>query len=204
MTILVTGNFQQQDIAQLALADLKAAGFSQDRFTTFFVNPAGQHDLSPIGGDQDESPGTEDSAAGSATGAAVGGAIGAAVGLATLPVLGPAGPAVGGGVGAYVGSLYGALATTEDKTPDGENRSEASTPYSARPLQSSLPPQREQRTPRKSGVVVAVACPTSAEQEDAIRILRTHSASDVERTQGTLVAGEWTDFSPLKPVDVLP
>lgn len=206
MTILITGNFQQQDSAQKAIADLKAAGFPQDGITTFFVNPAGQHDLSPIGGDEQESPGTEDSPAGSATGAAVGGAIGAAVGLATLPVLGPAGLAAGGGVGAYVGSLYGALGSTEDKTPDGEDRTETSPTggsaqltYTAHP---ASPPT--QPTARKSGVLVAVAAPTSAEQEAALRILRAHCASELEQTQGTLVAGEWTDFSALDPVHVIP
>ena len=89
MTTIISGNFQQQAEAQSALSDLAGAGFEAGKTTTFFVNPPGQHDRYPIGGDEDESPGTEDAAAGSASGAAVGGAIGVAVGLATLPVLGP-------------------------------------------------------------------------------------------------------------------
>ena len=115
MTTIITGNFQQQDEAQQAMSELTGAGFTADQTTTFFVNSPGQHDLYPIGGDEDESPGTEDAAVGSASGAAVGGAIGIAVGLATLPVPGP-GAAVGAaGVGAYAGSLYGALGNTDDK-----------------------------------------------------------------------------------------
>ena len=112
MTTIITGNFQQQDEAQQAMSELTGAGFTADQTTTFFVNSPGQHDLYPIGGDEDESPGTEDAAFGSASGAA---AIGVAVGLATLPVLGPGAAVAAAGVGAYAGSLYGALGNTDDK-----------------------------------------------------------------------------------------
>jgi hypothetical protein len=186
MTILISGNFQQQDEAQRALSDLAGAGFAAAQTATFFVNPPGQHDRYPIGGDEDESPGTEAAAAGSASGAAVGGVIGVAVGLATLPVLGPGAAVAGAGVGAYAGSLYGALGNTDDK-----NNPE--TPAAREDLRRSEPP-------RKSGMLVAVSAPASAQQDTAIRILRAHAATDIERTEGTIVAGDWTDFNPLTPL----
>ncbi len=183
MTTLITGNFQQQDDAQRALSDLAGAGFAADQMTTFFVNPPGQHDRYPIGGDQNQSPGTEDSAGGSASGAAIGGAIGVAVGIATLPVLGPGAAIAGAGVGAYTGSLYGALGKTDDKNnPD---------------TQAEREELRRSEQPRKSGVLVAVSAPASAQQDAAIRILRALGATDIERPEGTIVAGEWTDFNPL-------
>ncbi len=183
MATIITGNFQQQDEAQQALSDLAGAGFAADQTTTFFVNPPGQHDLYPVGGDRDESPGTEDAAGGSASGAAVGGAIGVAVGLATLPVLGPGAAVAAAGVGAYAGSLYGALGNTDDKkNPE---------------TQAAREELRRGKPPRKSGMLVAVSAPASAQQDAAIRILRAHRATDIERTEGTIVAGDWTDFNPL-------
>ena len=157
MATIITGNFQHQDDARRAWSDLLGAGFGADQMTTFFVNPPGQHDLYPIGGDEDESPGTENAAAGAASGAAFGGAIGVAVGIATLPVLGPVAPAAGAGVGAYVGSLYGALSNTDDNNPE---------------TQSGHEELRRNEPPRRSGMLVAVSAPSSEQQETAIRILR--------------------------------
>ena len=186
MTIIITGNFQQQDEAQRALSALTGAGFAVDKTTTFFVNPPGQHDRYPVGGDQDESPGTEDAAGGSVSGAAVGGAVGVAVGLVTLPVLGPGAVVAAAGVGAYAGSLYGALGNTDDK-----NNPET---------QAAREELRRSELPRKSGMLVAVSAPASTQQDTAIRILRAHGAADIERPEGTIVAGEWTDFNPLTPL----
>ena len=185
MTIIITGNFEQQDKAQRALSDLAGAGFAVDQTATFFVNPAGQHDLFPIGGDEDESPGTEDAAGGSASGAAIGGAVGVAVGLATLRCR-PGAAVAAAGVGAYAGSLYGALGNTDDKkNPE---------------TQVAREELRRSRPPRKSGMLVAVSAPASVQQDAAIRILRAHGATDIERPEGTIVAGNWTDFNPLTPL----
>lgn len=186
MTTIITGNFQQQDDARQAWSDLLGAGFAADQATTFFVNPPGQHDLYAFGGDADESPGTEDAGAGAASGVAFGGAIGAAVGLAAVPVLGLGAPVAGAGVGAYAGSLYGALSNTDDK-----NNPET---------QDARAGLRRSESPRKSGMLVAVAAPASAQQDTAIRIMRTRGATDIERTEGNIVAGEWTDFDPLTPL----
>lgn len=186
MTTIITGSFQQQDDAQQAWSDLLRAGFGAGQMTQFFVNPPGQHDLYPIGGDEDESPGTENAAAGAASGAAVGGVVGVAVGLATLPALGPGAAVAGAGVGAYAGSLYGALGNTDSKNnPETQNAREE--------LQRSEPL-------RQSGVLVAVSASASEPQDTAIRILRARGATDIERTEGTIVAGEWTDFNPLTPL----
>ena len=191
MTTIITGNFQQQTEAQHALSDLAGAGFAADKATTFFVSSAGQHDLYPIGGDEKESPGTEAAGAGVASGAAVGGVIGAAVGLATLPVLGPGAAVVAAGVGAYAGSLYGGLANLSDK-PD------LSTPSGG----GEVSPGNNHAL-RKSGMLVAVCAPASAQQDAAIRILRAHGATDIESPEGTIVAGEWTDFNPLTPLQLV-
>lgn len=186
MTTIITGNFKQQEAAQRAMSALENAGFEAADATTFFVNPPGQHDRYPLGGDKDESPGTEAAPEGSAAGAAIGSGVGVAVGLATMPVLGPAAPIAGAGVGAYVGSLYGALGNTHGK---------ANTE-----TQDELAEQRYRDPTRQSGMLVAVSAPASKQQAKAIRILRAHGATDIECPEGTIVAGEWTDFNPLTPL----
>src|SRR5688572_20082979 len=189
MTTIISGNFQQQDQAQQALAELQRAGFAIDQTTTFFVNAPGQHDRFPVGGDEDESPGTEDAKGGTAAGAAVGGAVGVAVGLATAPLLGPGAAVAGAGIGAYAGSLYGALGKLDDEKADKD--------AAPKPAATTEPP------PRKSGVLVAVAAPTPDRQDAAIRVLRAQGAVDIEKAEGTLVAGEWIDFDPLRPPSLI-
>jgi hypothetical protein len=184
MTTIISGTFQQQEAAQSAWSALAAAGAG--RTTRFFVNPPGQHDLYPGGGDEDKSAGTDDAGGGAAAGAAVGGSIGVAVGIATLPLLGPAAVAAAAGVGAYAGSLYGALGNIDDKNTGVDT------------VANQVPSGGD--AVRKSGMLVAIAAPTAAEQDAAIRILRAHGATDIERAEGTIVAGEWTDFNPLAPL----
>ena len=182
MTNIIAGRFIEQAQAEAAISSLEQAGFPRAEMAVFFVNAPGQHDQFPIGGDEDESPGTEHAGAGAATSAIGGGAIGVAVGLATLPLLGPIAPLAGAGVGAYVGSLAGAL--------DGMNADKA-THAAAR----VSPPE-----PRKSGMLVAVRTPATARQEQAISVLRSCGASDVEQAEGNIEGGKWADFNPLTSV----
>lgn len=176
MSTIVTGHFQQQAAASKALDNLAAAGFPVDQLASFFVNPAGQHDLTPIGGDEEASPGLEDAGSGAAAGAAIGGVIGVAAGLAAIEALGPGAAVAAAGVGAYIGSLIGAVGNMPDKAPDAPAHADSH---------------------RQSGMQVAAAAPSVAQQEDAIRILRQCGATDIEQPEGTIVAGDWTDFDPL-------
>lgn len=186
MTTIITGNFQQQDAAQHALSALARVGFGAGQTTTFFVNPPGQHNRHVLGGDVDESPGTEDAGNGAVAGAAVGGAVGVAVGLATLPVLGPDAAVAATGAGAYAGALLGALGNTDDRNnPESHDAREE--------LRRSEPS-------RKSGMLVAVSAPAFAQQDSAISILRAHGATDIESPEGTIAEGQWTDFNPLTPL----
>jgi hypothetical protein len=184
MSTIVAGRFEQQSQAQLALAALKEAGFPADEMTSFFVNPAGQHSLYEVGGDEDTSPGSEDSVSGAVAGTTVGGAIGLAVGLATLPFLGPAAVIVGAGAGAYAGSLMGALETMHK---DGPGTGTATDPIH----------------PRHSGILIGVVARTPEEQAHATEVLRKLGAFEMELAQGTIANGEWDDFDPRKSVTLL-
>ncbi len=173
MSTIIAGRFQQQDQVAKAIAALADAEFPADQISSFFVNPAGQHDIFPIGGDRDKSPGAEHSE----KGMFAGGAVGAAVGVATTPLIGPAGPVAGALLGAYLGSLVGTLSQMEeaDQTP---------------PL-------------RHSGMLVAVAVSDALREAQAIDILQALDPLDLERAQGTIADGDWKDFDPLRAPGLL-
>ncbi len=190
MTTLIAGRFSQQTQAETASAELLRSGFSPRDMTLFYVNPQGQHDLYPVGGDVDESEGTHGASSGAMQGAAGGVGMGALVGAATIPVFGPVGPLLGAAVGAYTGSLVGALnkmKKSEDHS-DGSNREEDMNPPN-------------EPIARKAGVLLAVAVASPEQRENAIQILRV-SALEIEEAEGTMNNGEWTDFNPSKPIKI--
>jgi hypothetical protein len=193
MTSIIAGRFEQDSQAVAASAALQRGGFAKDDVTIFFVNPPGQHASFPIGGDRDASPGAKDAHAGALKGMAVGGAVGASVGLAASPLLGPAAVVAGAGAGAYAGSLVGALGKMEEKPssvradqPLFDANAAIDTPADASPA-------------RSAGLLVAVRAGEFPKRVDAVNILRTVGARDIERADGTWQAGQWIDFDPLKP-----
>ena len=175
MSVIVAGEFSTLEDAEVALQALRQAGVEEKDYCTFAVNPPGQHDRFPGGGDRDESPGATHAEEGSAQGAALGIAAGIAVGA----MGGPLGAAVGAGVGAYAGSFVGALGAMEDASPTA-------------------------RQVRQAGVLVAVnAASTDATPDALARLLHESGAQPVERTEGRWIDGEWADFDPLRRLDPL-
>jgi hypothetical protein len=169
MSTIIAGHLETQPKVQEAIGELQRAGFSQEQIATFYVNPPGQHDRYPIGGDFEKSPGAEDTDKGAATGVAMG----AAAGLAAAPAIGPLGPLVGG----YVGALVGGLAETKDSDED--------TPANAPPHE------------HRSGMMVAVAADDEDLRGRAIELLRAIGAYDIEIAEGTISDGDWVDFDPV-------
>ena len=179
MSTIIAGRFQLQQEAEDAIEALAQAGFARDRVATFFVNPAGQHDTFPIGGDRALSPGAKESGKGIAAGAATG----AAVGAAAASVLGPIGTVTGSLVGAHVGGLVGSLSQMKEKGETGEH---------AEDVENAAPV-------RKSGMIVAVAVDHGESEDRAINVLRSLGAADIERAQGTVEDSDWKDFNPVEP-----
>jgi hypothetical protein len=177
-TTIIAGRFLTQDEVDHAVEELQRCGFARERISTFYVNPPGQHDTFPIGGDRAASPGAKETDKGVAAGAATGAAVGAAAGT---PLFGPLGTAVGGLVGAHVGGLVGGVSEMKEKGETGEHGEEAEN---AAPV-------------RKSGMMVAVAADDHEHEELAIKVLRSAGANDPERAEGTIENGEWSDFNPL-------
>jgi hypothetical protein len=193
MTPIIAGRFEQEDRAKAAAAAIRNGGFAGDDVTIFFVNPPGQHASFPIGGDRDASPGAKNAEGGALTGVAVGSAVGVGIGLAAAPFLGPAAVVAGAGVGAYAGSLAGALGHMEDKPPVAHS----DEPSVARVATAEVPP--DVAPVRSGGVVVAVRAVEFSRRVNAVNILRSQGAQDIERADGTWQDGKWTDFDPLKP-----
>jgi hypothetical protein len=193
MNSIINGNFQDLNAAKRAITDLLGTGFSADRTSCFSVEIPGHNadtyaseaTVLEADGQAKEAP---QAAEGALSGAALGGAIGAAVALATLPVLGPIVAATAVGVGAYGGSLYGAL---------GGMAAAASEETEA----SIMAMQNAKH--RQSGTLVAVVANDDVQQDTAKRILHSHGALDIELRDGTLQNGQWLDFNPNLPLQLV-
>lgn len=191
MSTIIAGTFKQQEQAAQVLEALMSSGFSNEDVTSFYVSPPGQHALHTGGGDEGASPGARSAGKGAAKGATVGGAVGLAAGIAAAPVIGPAGLVAAAGVGAYTGSLAGADVSTDKEAVD-DNRTHK---VSEQPMQT---------TDRKPGVIVAVRADESDSQRNAINVLQSHGAEDIECARGNLARGQWSDFDPLATVTLVP
>ena len=174
MTTIVAGGFDVAPAADAAKLRLMGAGVRAENLSSFRVNPAGEHDVLPGGGDRAESPGTKHASSGAAKGAAVGAAVGVVAGVAASPVFGPVGVAVGAGAGAYAGSLVGALGRIDSE------------------------PQPDVRDVRPAETLIAVnAGAGDLPLEELIRLFEECGATQVERTEGRWENGAWADFDPL-------
>jgi hypothetical protein len=177
MSIIVAGRFESAQPAEDAVRELAEKGFKRSEASTFFVNPPGQHDQTPIGGDQKADANAAKAHVGAAAGAAAGSAAGAAAALA-VPGIGPVLALGVVALGAYTGSLAGTLAKLGDHKAARE--SDASPG-------------------RKGGMMVAVRADDPHNDALAIEVLRRHGASDIERREGIWQDGQWKDFDPVAP-----
>lgn len=176
MSTIIAGRFQQQTQIEHTIEELVRAGFARERISAFYVNPPGQHDSYPIGGDHAESAGAHESG----KGVAMGTATGAAVGAAATSFLGPVGAVTGGLVGAHVGNLVGSLSKMKERGETGEHGEDADN---AVPI-------------RHSGLLLAIAVDSADNVDHAANLLRSMGAVELEHAEGTIENGDWTDFDP--------
>lgn len=183
MTLILSGQFDDFERAEMVASDLRSLGIADDEIEMFALNAPGQHDRFPVGGDEDADRQAEQGDEGAMGGAALGGAAGLALGAAAIPVVGPLAAAAGIAVGAYTGSLAGAVTTMGDQAEG--------------PAQ---PP-----TPRPAGVRVAVNVPGDANRASVVDTFNRHHARSIEEAEGTWRNGSWVDFDPVSvPRWVLP
>ena len=177
MSTIIAGRFQSSEEADHAVETLVSQSIAREDISVFYVTPAGQHDATPIGGDEDESPGTEHATHGAATGALLGAGVGVAGALvaATAGLAAPLIAVAGLGAaaaGAYSGSLAGAMSGTMDAG---------------------------HHSIRHAGMMVAVNIGDAGGESAVIATLRHAGATDVERAEGTWADGDWSDFDPTRP-----
>lgn len=178
MSNIIAGFVQQQDqVAKLMLA-LQSAKFDGKHTSSFYVNPPGQHDILPQGGDRFDSPGTKEVLTGVVIGASGGSLLGAALGTVAIPIAGLFAPALGAAAGAHIGSLIGSVSEMKDKGATEEGGENV---------------LRQRRT----GMMVAVSVKNTIEEAEAIQIFNSFGAVDIESCVGQIVDGDWHDFDPL-------
>ncbi len=182
MSLIVAARFDTFEAAENAAQALFRNSFAEEDVNIFFVNPPGQHDRHPLGGDHDVDPGLRTSHKGAGVVAAILAALGAVVGFALAQLLGWGWvwlvTAIGALVGAYGGSLIGAMEQSK-KTP------------------SVRAPGVQQRT-RHAGVLLAVHVDAQRETA-AASLLRDAGGMEVEKATGRWQGGRWSDFDALKP-----
>lgn len=188
MATIIAGRVQTQQRAHDLMEQLQARGIAASDMQAFYVNPPGQHDLHPIGGDMDADTGTKESGVGQAAGVAAGAAAGLAAGAvmgAAMPPLAPILAVAMAGVGAHVGGMAGALTST--RTSD-EEKQETET----------ATPDHDAVDMRRGGMTLAVRVDPAVEQT-VVDVLRADGAEDLERANGEWQDGQWVDFDPLQP-----
>jgi hypothetical protein len=147
---------------------------NENAICMFFNNQPGAHDSEKDAG----SSGDHGAGKGAAIGAASGGLVAGTI--ATLAG-GPVAGAVGAAVGAYTSSLAGA---GEGLPEEGENTNNA-------------PP------PRAAGMILAVRIDRANDAQEVIECLRQFGAADIEKAEGTWENGEWADFDPVLPPQLI-
>lgn len=177
MSNIIAGRFESSERADDAVETLVSQSIAREDISVFYVTPAGQHDATPIGGDEQESAGTEQSAHAAGTGALVGAGVGVAGALvaATAGLAAPMIAVAGLGAaaaGAYSGSLAGAMGGTMDAG---------------------------HRAIRHAGMMVAVRVGDAGNEGEIVAALRGAGAVDVERAEGAWTDGDWSDFDPTRP-----
>jgi hypothetical protein len=139
------------------------------------------HDRTPMGGDNDKSEGAQLAQGGAAAGLAAGAVVGAIAGIAATPLMGPAGMVAGAGVGAYTGSLVGGMKGGVDREA-----------------------QPDDTIMRPAETLIAVnADMAGIDTERIVRLFEECGAWQIERAEGVWADGEWTDFDPVMPPNLV-
>lgn len=200
MSKVINGNFQDLDAAKRAVEDLLSMGFSADRTTCFSLTliaertkKTGHTPANDVLSDADHAvqTGLEKEAPAAAEGALLGAAVGGAIGVAFALGAPPLAAATALGIGAYGGSLYGALSGMEAADAKATEAAEATA-------------MKQTSHARQSGTLVAAVANGEVQLDSAKRILQSHGATDIELREGILQNGQWLDFNPSSPLQLLP
>jgi predicted lipid-binding transport protein (Tim44 family) len=180
MSRIIAGRFDATVDADAAIEALRREGFKREEIDSFYVAPAGQNAMTPLGGDAPQaSAGSRFAGFGAIAGALAGGLLGMLIGFAIDSRYGAVAVLFAAGLGAYLGSFVGTMRKLR-----GGRRDEASVEHPLEP---------------KAGRMIAVNVDRPATDERALKVLREFGARDVGRADGTWRNG-WKDFDPRAPL----
>ena len=174
MAQILVGQLDDFERGELLATELRALGIGNNDIQQFALNAPGQHDLFPIGGDEDADRVARGGEGGALAGAAIGGVAGVALGVAAMPVAGPIAGVAGLAIGAYTGSLAGAL------NKMGHKADQVGDQIIARP----------------AGVRIAVHITAPEHEARVADAMVRHHARSIEEAEGTWRDGTWADFDP--------
>jgi len=86
MSSIIVGHFEQAEQLEQARAAIAARDFATDEYSSYYLNPPGQHGLRRFGGDSASDEGASEAGKGAATTALIGGAAGLALGSIGGPI----------------------------------------------------------------------------------------------------------------------
>jgi hypothetical protein len=181
MALIVAGQFPNFEQANKVAGQLRSHEIATEDISVFYLNPPGQHDQFPIGGDEYADPGARPGSRGAWTGTALGAIVGIVIGFILYGVawrywLVPVLCAL---VGGYAGSLVGAVNKMRGRREQTKERND----------------------PRDAGVMIATRVDNEAAADAVARVLRDRGAGSVERADGMWKNGQWQDFDPRIPPD---
>ena len=180
MSRIIAGRFDATVDADGAIEALRREGFAREEIDSFYVAPAGQNDMTPLGGDAPRaSAGARFAGFGAVAGALGGALVGVLAALAIGSRYGAVAVLFAAGLGAYLGSFLGAMRKVRGARP-----SEASIEHPVEP---------------KAGRLVAVRADRPGTDSAALRVLREFRARDLGLADGTWRNG-WKDFDPRAPL----
>ncbi|HEX5463903.1 MAG TPA: hypothetical protein VFW88_04235 [Burkholderiales bacterium] len=181
MALIVAGRFSNFERANEAASHLHTHEVAAEDVSVFYLNPPGQHDQFPIGGDEYADPGARPGSGGAWLGVLIGAIVGVIIGGILYWVAWPYWlvPVLGLLVGGYAGSLAGA--TSKMRTRRAETQ--------------------ERNDPRDAGVMIAARVDDEEGAKAVTQMLRERGAEDVEQANGIWKDGEWQDFDPRIPPD---
>jgi hypothetical protein len=183
MSKIVAARFERSIDADAALAALQREGFRSGEYESFYVPPPGQHAAYPIGGDSHSDAGARTAGGGAVVGALVGALAGAVIAAVVTTASNLPAILIAAGLGAYVGSFAGTMSRLRRA---GKRESTLEHPVEV-----------------PAGRMIAVNVDRPEMEPRAIEVLRSNSAREVGRTEGTWRDGSWRDFDPRSPLGAL-
>ena len=183
MNTVLAAIFVRDDDREQAITRLRNAGIPDSATATFYRSAEGQP-VSPSAPGLRAGTGGAETPPGSGAGRGLDDLAGTNAGVPTAPLGGSGGTPIGAGIGAGVQG-----------------------PYQARRSAGATSGTPERTSWRRGGAVVAVQLIDPLDdpdlEKDVMNVLLSSRAVQIEKGAGLIRDGDWVDYDPARPVDLL-